>query len=99
MGDKNVDTPQTITCVEWCFGYGGIHLGLQRVLPSLRCIAASEIEAYAVANLVAKIEAGLLDPFPIWSDLKTFPCEFFRDLVDIFVAGYPCQPFSSSGKR
>jgi hypothetical protein len=43
----NVDTPQTIDCVEWCFGYGGNHLGLKRVFPSLRCIAASEIEAYA----------------------------------------------------
>jgi site-specific DNA-cytosine methylase len=95
----NVDTSQTFNCVEWCFGYGGNHLGLKRVLPSLRCVAACEIEAYAIANLVAKIEAGLLDPFPIWSDVKTFPCEQFRDLVDIFVASYPCQPFSISGKR
>lgn len=94
-----MDTAQTIDCVEWCFGYGGNHLGLKRVLPRLRCVAACEIEAYAIANLVAKIEAGFLDPFPIWSDVKTFPCEQFRDLVDIFVASYPCQPFSSSGKR
>lgn len=94
-----MDTPKTITCVEWCFGYGGNHIGLKRIVPGLRCIAASEIEAYAIANLVAKIEAGLLDPFPIWTDVKTFPCELFRDLVDIFIASYPCQPFSSSGKR
>lgn len=99
MRKVNVDTPPTITCVEWCFGYGGNHLGLKRVLPGLRCIAASEIEAYAIANLVSKIEAGLLDPFPIWTDVKTFPCDLFRDLVDIFIASYPCTPFSASGKR
>jgi hypothetical protein len=75
---SNVDTPKTITCIEWCFGYGGNHLGLRRVIPNLRCIAASEIEAYACANLVAKMEAGQLEPFPIWTDLKTFPCEQFR---------------------
>lgn len=98
-GRVNVDTPQTISCVEWCFGYGGNHLGLKRVLPSLRCLAASEIEGYAIANLVSKIEAGFMDPFPVWTDVKTFPCEIFRDLVDIFIASYPCTPFSASGKR
>jgi site-specific DNA-cytosine methylase len=94
-----VDSPQTITAVEWFFGYGGNHLGLKRVLPSLRLIAACEIEGYAVANMVAKMEAGLLDAAPVWSDCKTFPCEQFRGLVDIFCASYPCQPFSSAGKR
>lgn len=94
-----MDNPQVITAVEWFFGYGGNHLGLKRVLPSLKLIAACEIEGYAVANMVAKMEAGQLDAAPIWSDCKTFPCEQFVGLVDIFIASYPCQPFSSAGKR
>jgi DNA (cytosine-5)-methyltransferase 1 len=90
---------QPVTCLEWFFGYGGNHLGLKRAIPNLRLLAACEIEAYACANLVAKMEAGLLDPAPVWTDCKTFPLENFRGLVDIFIASYPCQGFSSAGKR
>jgi DNA (cytosine-5)-methyltransferase 1 len=96
---KNVDTTKTITHIGLCAGYGGIEIGLHRVIRNLRTVALCEVEAFCCANLVAKMEAGLMDAAPIWTNLKSFPWAEFRDRVDILTGGYPCQPFSAAGKR
>lgn len=91
--------PDVITVLSLCTGYGGLELGLARALANPLRVVAVEIEAYAMANLVAKAEAGQLAIEALWPDLKTFPAERFRGCFDFILAGYPCQPFSVAGKR
>ena len=83
LPNSDVDTPQQLAHVSVCFGYGGIDLGLHRVFGDrLRLAAVCEIEVFAVENALAKMEAGLLPPAPIWPDVRTFPWSEFRGKLD-----------------
>ena len=94
--DNSENTP---TVLSFCSGYGGIERGLDIAGFKHRVITYVEIEAYAAANLVAKMETNKLDAAPIYTNLKTFPSEIFRDKVSLITGGYPCQPFSVAAKK
>ena len=92
-----VDSTQNI--ISFCTGYSGLELGIKRAGVDVRTIVNVEIEAFCCANMAAKIEEGRMDNAPIWTDLKTFPAREFRGKISGLCGGYPCQPFSSAGKR
>jgi len=95
-----VDNPNQLpNVVSFCSGYGGLELGISLAGIPHRTICYVEVEAFAIANLVNKMEAGQLDPAPIWTDARTFPSYLFRGRVDLLTGGYPCQPFSAAGQR
>ena len=98
-GKPDVDNTEEFRCISLCSGYAGIELGLERVIPNFRTVLYVEVEAFACANLVAKIEQGKLAEAPIWTDIKTFDGRPFRNRVHIITGGYPCQPFSVAGQR
>jgi DNA-cytosine methyltransferase len=94
-----VGNTKEFTHISLCAGYGGIDLGLSRVITNLRTICFCEIEEYPIRNLIAKMEKNILPPTPIWTNLKTLPFGKFFGKVDFISGGFPCQPFSAVGKK
>ena len=90
-----------IPYVSLCSGYEGIGLGLHRCIPNLRAVAYCEREAFAIANLVAKMENGFLDSAPVFTDVATFPWAELTEVMagGVLSFGWPCQPVSTAGKR
>ena len=92
-----------LTAISLCSGVGmldvGLGLGFEHIGYRIRHAAYCEREAYAVSQLLALMEAGCLDEAPVWTDLTTFPARQFHGLVDILIAGLPCQPYSVAGKQ
>lgn len=82
-----------------CTGIRGLERGLIRALGPIRIAAYVENEAFVVENLLATMEAGMVAPAPIWTNLKTFSYGKFRNKIHGIISGYPCTPFSSAGHR
>jgi site-specific DNA-cytosine methylase len=81
---------QKIRFVELCAGIGGMRLGLE--MNGWQCVHSSDFDKHAVAiHRLAFGECELLD-------VRTADPAMFPE-HDVLVAGFPCQPFSSSGDK
>ena len=76
-------------------GAGGGILGGK--LLGWKTICAVECDRYASSVLVARQNDGILEPFPIWDDVRTFDGRPWKGRVDVVSGGFPCQDISSAG--
>ncbi|QXE85996.1 DNA cytosine methyltransferase [Geomonas nitrogeniifigens] len=77
-------------------GAGGGILGGK--LLGWKTVCAVEIEPYAASVLMQRQNDGILDPFPVWDDIRTFDGRPWRGRVDVVSGGFPCQDISVAGK-
>jgi len=62
-------------------------------------VCAVEIDAYCRKVLAARQADGWLPKFPIYEDVREFDGKPWRGRVDVVAGGFPCQPWSTAGKR
>lgn len=88
---------QKVKFIDLFAGLGGIRLGFENAFQSLgfktECVLTSEIKSYAIETLKYNFEQDFLA-----GNIFDIRNEFIPDF-DFLLGGFPCQPFSSGGKR
>lgn len=74
---------------------GGILGGL---LLGWRTVCAVEYAEHPRSTLLRRQDDGILEPFPVWGDIRTFDGTQWRGAVDVVSGGFPCQAFSTAAR-
>lgn len=92
-----VKTNKTITFIDLFAGLGGIRIGFEEAIKSLgintRCLFASEIKPHAISVYKENFKENL-----IHGDITKIESSNIPNF-DYLLAGFPCQAFSTAGKR
>lgn len=93
--DNKPSTDEGLRELALFAGAGGGILGGK--LLGWRTVCAVEYEPHAAAILVKRQNDGILQPFPVWDDVRTFDGKPWRGRVDVVSGGFPCQDISCAG--
>lgn len=75
-----------------CAGIGGLELGLHLAEPRANPIVFIEQDEFCQSILQRRWPGAL-----IWDNVLTFDGRPWRRCIDVFTAGFPCQPWSLAG--